>query len=177
LTVIAVYAALSKALGIPLRFPGTQAAYHALYQVSSADILAEAAGWAGTSPQARNQIFNLTNGDQFRWQHLWPKIADMFGMAWADPTPMPLATYMADKAPLWNRLVAQHRLQPIAYDQLVSWPFGDFIFASGFDNISSTIKVRQAGFHACIDTEHMFRQQFEQLRRDKVIPPLERNPT
>jgi hypothetical protein len=84
---------------------------------------------------------------------------------------------MADKAPLWNRLVAQHRLQPIAYDQLVSWPFGDFIFASGFDNISSTIKVRQAGFHACIDTEHMFRQQFEQLRRDKVIPPLERNPT
>jgi nucleoside-diphosphate-sugar epimerase len=174
LTVIAVYAAISRELGIPLRFPGTEAAYRALYQVSSADILAEAADWAGTSTQARNQIFNLTNGDQFRWQHLWPKIAGMFGMEWADPIPMPLATYMADKAPVWERMVARHGLQAIAYDQLVSWPFGDFIFASGFDNISSTIKVRRAGFHACIDTEHMFRQQFEQLRRDKVIPVVSR---
>jgi nucleoside-diphosphate-sugar epimerase len=172
LTVIAVYAAISKELGIPLRFPGTEAAYRALYQVSSADILAEAADWAGSVPQARNQIFNLTNGDQFRWQHLWPKIAAMFDMPCADPIPMPLATYMADKAPLWDRLVARHGLQAIPYNQLVSWPFGDFIFASGFDNISSTIKVRQAGFHACIDTEHMFRQQFEQLRREQVIPPL-----
>jgi nucleoside-diphosphate-sugar epimerase len=172
LTVIAVYASISKELGIPLRFPGTEAAYRALYQVSSADILAEAADWAGTSAQARNQIFNLTNGDQFRWQHLWPKIAGMFGMEWADPIPMPLAAYMADKGPLWERMSARHGLQAIAYEQLVSWPFGDFIFASGFDNISSTIKARQAGFHACIDTEHMFRQQFEQLRRDKIIPAI-----
>ena len=34
--VIAVYAAISKELGLPLRFPGTMAAYHALYQVTSA---------------------------------------------------------------------------------------------------------------------------------------------
>lgn len=42
LTVIAVYAAISKELGIPLRFPGTEAAYRALYQVSSADTTGEA---------------------------------------------------------------------------------------------------------------------------------------
>src|SRR6478736_2131490 len=35
LTVIAVYAAISKALGLPLRFPGTEGAYRALYQVTS----------------------------------------------------------------------------------------------------------------------------------------------
>jgi len=69
-------------------------------------------------------------------------------------------------------MVARHELQPIAYDQPVSWPFADFIFASGFDNISSTIKARQSGFHACIDTEHMFRHQFEQLRRLKAIPEI-----
>jgi hypothetical protein len=39
LTVIAVYAAISKELKTPLRFPGTQATYQALYPVSSADIL------------------------------------------------------------------------------------------------------------------------------------------
>ncbi len=172
LTVIAVYAAISKELGIPLRFPGTEAAYRALYQVSSADILAEAADWAGTSPNARNEIFNITNGDYFRWQHMWPKIARMFDMEWADPIPMPLATYMADKAPLWDMMVAKYCLEPIPYDKVASWPFGDFIFASGFDNISSTIKARRAGFHSCIDTEDMFRQQFELLRAMKVIPPI-----
>jgi hypothetical protein len=69
-------------------------------------------------------------------------------------------------------MVVKYGLQPIAYEKLVSWPFGDFIFSSGFDNVSSTIKARQAGFHACIDTEHMFRRQFEQMRQDKVIPPI-----
>jgi nucleoside-diphosphate-sugar epimerase len=172
LTVIAVYAAISKELGLPLRFPGPEAAYRALYQVSSADVLAEAADWAGTSPNARNEIFNITNGDYFRWQHMWPRIARMFDMQWADPIPMPLTTYMADKAPLWDRTVAKYGLEPIPYDKVASWPFGDFIFASSFDNISSTIKARRASFHTCIDTEDMFRQQFEQLRAMKVIPSI-----
>src|SRR5260370_7075748 len=35
LTVIAVYAAISKELGLPLRFPGTEAAYRPLYQPPS----------------------------------------------------------------------------------------------------------------------------------------------
>ena len=172
LTVIAVYAAISKELGIPLRFPGPEAAYRALYQLSSADILAEATDWAGTTDSARNEIFNITNGDYFRWQHMWPRIARMFEMDWADPIPMPLATYMADKAPLWDSMTTKYGLEPIPYDKVASWPFGDFIFASGFDNISSTIKARQAGFQACIDTEDMFRQQFAQLRAMRVIPPL-----
>ncbi|MCC2975182.1 SDR family oxidoreductase [Sphingomonas sp. PL-96] len=172
LTVIAVYATISKELGIPLRFPGTEAAYRALYQVSSADILAQATDWAGTEPGAANEIFNITNGDYFRWQHMFPKIAAMFDMPLADPVPTPLVTYMTDKGPLWERLVERHGLQPIAYEAVASWAFGDFIFNSGFDNISSTIKARRAGFHACIDTEDMFREQFEQLRQLRVIPPL-----
>jgi hypothetical protein len=64
--VIAVYAAMSKELGLPLRFPGTMAACRALYQVTSADILATAADWAGSEPRAANEIFNIANGDYFR---------------------------------------------------------------------------------------------------------------
>jgi hypothetical protein len=40
--VIAVYAVISKELGLPLRFPGTEKAHRALYQVTSAEILAKA---------------------------------------------------------------------------------------------------------------------------------------
>ncbi len=168
--VIAVYATISKKLGLPLRFPGTEAAYRALYQVTSADILASATVWAGTHEAARNEIFNITNGDYFRWQHMWPRIAKMFGMEIADPVPTPLTTYMQDKGGLWDGIVRENKLQPIAYEQLVSWPFGDFIFNSGFDNISSTIKARRAGFHDCIDTEDMFRLFFDRLRHERVIP-------
>lgn len=169
--VIAVYAALSKELGLPLRFPGPEAAYRALYQVTSADILAEAADWAGRTDAARGEIFNITNGDYFRWQHMWPKIARTFRMEVADPVPMPLTTYMADKGPLWARMTEKYGLRPIPYETLVSWPFGDFLFNSGFDNVSSTIKARRAGFGACIDTEDMFTTFFDRLRRQRVLPP------
>jgi nucleoside-diphosphate-sugar epimerase len=170
--VIAIYAAISRELGLPLRFPGTLAAYRALYQVTSAKILAEATDWAGATPAARDEIFNITNGDYFRWEHLWPRIAQAFRMEAAYPVPTPLASYMADKGPVWDAMVRKYGLQPIPYDQLVSWPFGDFIFNSGFDNISSTIKARRAGFAACIDTEDMFHAFFDHLRKERIIPPL-----
>jgi nucleoside-diphosphate-sugar epimerase len=168
--VIAVYAVISKELGLPLRFPGTEKAYRALYQVTSADILAKASIWAGNTETARNEIFNITNGDYFRWQHLWPRIAKMFAMEVADPVSTPLQVYMADKGRLWDAIVRKCDLQAIPYSQIASWAFGDFIFNSEFDNISSTIKARCAGFHGCIDTEEMFRTFFEHLRESKIIP-------
>ena len=170
--VIAVYAAISKELGLPLRFPGTLAAYQALYQVTCADILASAAAWAGETDAAANEIFNITNGDYFRWQFLWPRIARMFQMEVAEPVPMPLAVYMADKGPLWEEMTRKYSLQTDPYEQVVRWQFGDFIFNSGFDNISSTIKARRAGFHDCIDTEEMFSDFFNDLRQQHVIPAL-----
>jgi nucleoside-diphosphate-sugar epimerase len=170
--VIAVYAAISKELGLPLRFPGPEAAYRALYQVTSADILAKAAAWAGETPLAANEIFNITNGDYFRWQFMWPRIAKAFQMEVAEPIPMPLKVFMADKGPLWAKMIEKYGLKPIPYDHLVSWPFGDFIFNSAFDNISSTIKARKHGFHDCIDTEDMFTRFFADLRKRRVIPTL-----
>ena len=168
--VIAVYAAISRELGLPLRFPGTEAAYRAMYQVTSAKILAAASDWAGRTDAARDEIFNITNGDTFRWEFMWPRIARMFDMEWAPPVRTPLVDYMTDKEPLWRDMVERHRLQPIPYDQLAAWPFGDFLFNSGFDNVSSTIKARRAGFNDCIDTEDMFRLFFGHLREERIIP-------
>ena len=65
----------------------------------------------------------------------------------------------------------KYGLKPIAYDHLVSWGFGDFIFHSAFDNISSTIKARRHGFHDCIDTEDMFTQFFDDLRKKRITRP------
>ncbi|WP_438308533.1 hypothetical protein [Pseudomonas guariconensis] len=53
---------------------------------------------------------------------------------------------------------------------MVAWNFADFILHSGFDNVTSTIKARKAGFSDCIDSEEMFERFFASLREQKVIP-------
>ncbi len=168
--VIAVYASISRELGLPLRFPGTPDAYTALYQVTSGDILAQATEWATRSPSAANEIFNVTNGDYFRWINLWPALARYFDMPSGDPLPIRLTENMADKGPLWDVITRKYDLTPIPYDQIASWAFGDAIFGTEYDNISSTIKLRRAGFPDCIDTEEMFCTLFDQLRRKRIIP-------
>lgn len=167
---IAIYATISKELGLPLRFPGTEKAYRILYQITYAKILARATAWAGLAESARNEIFNIANGDYFRWQHVWPRIAAMFDLPVADPIPTPLATYMADKAPVWDAIVRKNRLCPVSYDQVSSWAFADVIFGLEYDTVLSTIKARQAGFHDCIGTEEMFADLFARLRRERIIP-------
>jgi nucleoside-diphosphate-sugar epimerase len=170
---IAVYAAISKELGLPLWFPGTERSYSVLYQITSAEILAKATVWAGQSGAARNEIFNITNGDYFRWKYLWPRIAAMFDMRAEGAIPMPLTVYMADKKPVWEAIVRKHGLQPTPYEQVSSWPFTDAILRlMEFDNITSTIKARRAGFQDCIDTEEMFKMFFAKLRKDRVIPEI-----
>jgi hypothetical protein len=65
----------------------------------------------------------------------------------------------------------KHGLRPIPYEQVSSWPFADAILRlMEYDNISSTIKARRAGFHDCIDTEDMFKEFFAALRNDRIIP-------
>jgi nucleoside-diphosphate-sugar epimerase len=168
--VIAVYAALSKALGMPLRHPGTEANWRALYQCTDAELLARAVTWMATEPRCANEAFNITNGDLIRWENLWPRIARHFGMEVGPRQHIRLAEMMRDKAPVWDRLVAEHGLQPIPYEQVAAWSFGDFVFSAGFDIISSMTKARRYGFGEVVDTEEMFLRLFDELRSARVIP-------
>ena len=69
-----------------------------------------------------------------------------------------------------HRIVGQHGLRRIPYDQIVSWGYGDFVFGAGFDIISSMTKARRYEFHEVVDTEEMFFRMFDELRASKVIP-------
>jgi nucleoside-diphosphate-sugar epimerase len=169
-TVIAVYASVSKELGLPLRFPGKPGAYGAIYQVTDSEHLAKAMTWCATEPNAANEAFNVTNGDFFRWQNLWPRFAEFFGVAPGPVQTLPLTEFMADKAPLWREMVAKHGLQDIPYDELAAWPFADYVFGCDWDVMSDTLKIRRAGFHDCVDSERAFLRLFEKFRDMKVIP-------
>jgi nucleoside-diphosphate-sugar epimerase len=167
---IAVYAAICRELGVPLWFPGTRAAFGILFEATDVAHLASAAVWAATEPRCGNEVYNITNGDYFRWEHLWPGFAEEFGLKPAPPLPIPLAEMMADKGPVWDHLVKRHGLLPYRLEQLVSWRFGEFVFRIEYDTISDTTKARRHGFHGVVETEEMFRRKFAELRQQRYVP-------
>lgn len=166
---IAVYATLSKELGLPLRFPGKLGADDTLLEMTDANLLARAAVWAATEVDAANQAFNISNGDLFRWRAMWPRIAGYFELETASPLNLPLAEVMADKEPLWDQLRAKHGLER-SYAEVSSWQFADAVFGWDYDLIGDGSKARRLGFHEFVETEAMFRAHFDELRRRRVIP-------
>ena len=168
--VIAVYAAICRDLGLPLSHPGTAENYSALYQCTDSGLLARAMVWMATTPECANEAFNITNGDLIRWEHTWPKIARYFAMETGPRRRISLVRFMADKGQVWDRIVAKHALRPFAYDEIVSWGYGDFVFTPGYDVISNTGKARRFGFSESMDTEEMFFRLWDELRRDRIIP-------
>ena len=166
--VIAVYAAIRKELGLPLAFPGK--AWTSLYQVTESTLCADAAWWAATNARCANQAYNVTNGDYFRWRHVWPAIAKVFDMPMAEPQPHSLVEFMRDKAPLWAALVKQHGLQPFRFEEIVAWPFGDYVFNCDWDVMTNVNKSRLHGFCGAVDSLEMFERLLRRFRAEKIVP-------
>jgi nucleoside-diphosphate-sugar epimerase len=170
ITALGVYAAISKELDLPLCFPGTQGGYQRIEQAVDTMLLAKASVWAATEPSCAGEIFNVANGGLFRWEHMWPKIADALGMKCGPVRTVKLADAMADKSDLWCRMVERYGLQPLPYDKLVDWRFADFQWHMNYDHISDTTKLFRAGFREMVDDEEMIVRMLRQLREHRVIP-------
>lgn len=170
LSVLAVYAAISKELGLPLKFPGLEGHYRAVYQVTDAGLLARAAHWAATTPACANQAFNITNGDFFRWESLWPRIAELFDMKAGPVQTIDLVGFMADKAPLWERMAEKHDLMRVPFAKAVNWGFGNYVFKANWDQMSDTTRARRFGFAECFDSEERLLEQLAELKRARFVP-------
>jgi nucleoside-diphosphate-sugar epimerase len=137
-TVIAVHASLCRELGLPFRFPGSTETYHAIMEMTDAELLAKAMVWAATNEECNGEAFNITKGDFDRWENLWPRIAQFFEMEYAPPQRLPLTLFMSDKEPVWNTLVKKHNLLNYTFSEAAAWPLcpiqpshGDSVFTSG----------------------------------------------
>jgi nucleoside-diphosphate-sugar epimerase len=166
---IAVYATICKELGVPLRYPGSATAYRSLAQVTDSAHLARASEWAATVAPA-GEAFNVANGDFFRWEQLWEFVARFFEMPLANQQQISLTTLMKDKGPVWAGIVKKYGLTSHPYDDLAYWPAGDFVLNCGYDVMTSTVKIRKAGFQDVVDTWEMFHRMFTGFRRQRLIP-------
>ncbi len=168
---IAVYASICKEEGLPLRFPGSPKAYNALVNVTGTDVLNKGMEWSATQENADEEIFNITNGDVFRWNQAFKRFAEFFNMDLAEPQTFSLQEYMSAKDNVWEKITAKYGLQKYQLNELVQWPFGDFIFNVEYDAFFDVNKARRFGFNCMhIDSIEYIIQTFKQLQDNKIIP-------
>jgi len=170
LTGIACYGALSRAEGDTLHWPGDPGFYGRLYQMIDVELLARAMACVATTPATANNAFNITNGDLFRWEHVWPRIAAFFELEVGAPKPVTISETMADKGPVWDRLVTAHGLQPYKLDQIVNWAYLDIALGNDFDQVSSLTKIVGTGWNDLWDTPATITRQLSKLRDNRIIP-------
>ena len=174
--VLGAYAAICRELGRPFYCPGVQPN---IIEAVDTDLIARAFAWAAESPAARDETFNITNGDVMVWENVWPAIAEAVGLQPAFGQPLSLAEFLPAHADVWDQIVRKHGLRDLSIAQLVgeSHHYADLLFSYGASQLPgstlvSTIKLRQAGFGDCVDTEVMFRRWLRELVDRKVIPPI-----
>ncbi len=168
--VVGVFAALSRELGIPMRFPGTDKAYRQLVQFTDAGLLARASVWAATNEKSSGEVFNVTNGDVFRWERMWEDVARHLGLDVGPPVPLRLARHMADKGPVWREIADRHGLVQPDLAKLVGWAFGDFIFHTESDVISDVNKIYEFGFTERMNSTKALIAAIDSLKKQKVLP-------
>lgn len=171
-TTLAVYATLCRTLNRPFRFPGSQIQWDGLTDVTDARLLAEHLLWAATTDAARDQAFNVVNGDVFRWKWMWGQIADWFGIAPApfDGTVRPLEQQMAGDAAAWREIAARAGLTEPNLERLASPWHTDADLGRPIEVVTDMGKSRRLGFSHYQPSDQSFFDLFARLRSDKLIP-------
>ena len=171
-TTLAVYATLCREKGQPLVFPGSAAQWTGLTDMTDAGQLAHHLLWATETDAAHNQAFNVVNGDIFRWQWMWGRIAEWFGVEAApfDGTVRPLEQQMAGDADLWREIATREGLAEADLHRLASPWHTDADLGRPIEVVTDMSKSRRLGFTGYQPTDDAFFALFERLRADRLIP-------
>ena len=169
---LAVYATICRETGRPFLFPGSAVQWNSLTDMTDAGLLARHLLWASTTPSARDQAFNIVNGDVFRWSWMWSKLAGFFGLEAAPfaGKGVPLETQLADAAPIWKEIAERYRLAESDLNVLVSPWHTDADLGRPIEVITDMSKSRRLGFLDYEPTDESFFRLFERLRKEKLIP-------
>jgi len=172
--VLTAYGAICRYEGRPFSYPGGP---DYLLEAADARLIGRALVWAANADAARNETFNITNGDVFCWRNVWPAIAAALGLPQGPDDPLKLAEWLPAKADVWETIVERFDLRRVPLADLLgqSHIYADFVMASGAVReprpvLVSTIKLRRAGFGECIDTEQMFRELIAEMIEKRLAP-------
>ncbi|KAL3505076.1 hypothetical protein ACH5RR_034917 [Cinchona calisaya] len=170
---LCVYAAICKDENVPLKFPGTKAAWNCYSVASDADLIAEHQIWSAVDPYAKNEAFNCSNGDVFKWKHLWKVLAEQFEVEYAEFDEnekfVSLAERMKNKGPVWDEIVKKNQLTPTKLEEVATFWFADVIF-SGECLLDSMNKSKEHGFLGFRNTSKSLISVIDKMKAYKIVP-------
>jgi hypothetical protein len=169
---LAVYASICKESGRQFLFPGSAAQWNGLTDMTDARLLARHLAWAATTPAARDQAFNVVNGDVFRWSWMWDQLASWFELE-AAPFPgigTPLELQLAEAAPLWTKIAEKYRLVEADLNVLISPWHTDADLGRPIEVMTDMGKSRRMGFLDYQSTDESFFDLLTRLRASRLIP-------
>ncbi|AIX73796.1 NAD-dependent dehydratase [Pantoea sp. PSNIH4] len=169
---LAVYATICKETGKPFIFPGSEAQWNGVTDMTDAGLLAEQLEWAATTPAAQNEDYNVVNGDVFRWKWMWQQIADYFGIE-AAPFPgemQPLEGRMLAAEDDWRQIAQKYQLRESDVARLASWWHTDADLGRPMEVFTDISKSRNAGFTGYRSTREAFFALFDKLKENRIIP-------
>lgn len=171
-TTLAVYATICKESGRPFLFPGSKTIYEGVCDITDARILASQLEWVTGVDGARNQAFNIVNGDVFRWNWMWERIADYFGIEAAGYAGHVnrLEDMMKRADNDWKVILAKHKLRQTTIDQVASWWHTDSDLSRSFETFADMSKSRKLGFFDYKKSSESFFELFDKLREERIIP-------
>jgi hypothetical protein len=146
--------------------------WNCLTDMTDARLLARHLTWASTTEAARDQAFNVVNGDIFRWQWMWGRLAEWFGV---DPAPFPnevapLEQQLADAGPVWAAIARTYGLAEPNVARLASAWHTDADLGRPIEVVTDMSKSRKLGFLDYQATDDAFFDLFTRLRESKIIP-------
>jgi len=169
---LAAFASLCKETGRPFKFPGSAAQWNGLTDMTDARLLGRQLVWASTQDHAKNDAYNIANGDIFRWNWMWPRLAAAFGIPAVgyENAPAPLEAQMSDCAPIWREMANKYGLVEPDLARVASPWHTDLDLGRPLEVMTDMGLSRKRGFLDYQNTEDAFLELFTELRADRVIP-------
>ncbi|KAJ3697867.1 hypothetical protein LUZ61_001572 [Rhynchospora tenuis] len=171
---LCAYAAICRKEGAKLRFPGSRVAWNGFCDASDADLIAEHQIWAAVDPFAKNEAFNCSNGDVYKWKQLWPMLAEHFGLDWVgyegEESRFKVEEAMKGKDELWEEIVEEFGLTQTKLSHVGNWWYVDLILGLEFEHLDTMNKSKEHGFLGFRNTISSFNNWIEKLKAYKIVP-------
>lgn len=123
-------------------------------------------------PNAKNEAFNCSNGDVFKWKHLWKVLAERFEIddyGFEEGSELRLSEMMKDKGGVWEEIVRENELLHTKLEEVGDWWFADFMFRlEGV--LDSMNKAKEHGFLGFRNSMNSFISWIDMTKAYKIVP-------
>lgn len=172
---LCVYASICKKENVGLKWPGNRVQWEGFSDASDADLVAEQQIWAAVDPYAKNEAFNCSNGDVFKWKHMWKILAEQFGVEFVEfegeDERAKLVDLMKGKEEVWDEIVKENELLPTKLEEVGQWDFVDVMLNMEESHLGSMNKSKEHGFLGFRNSVTSFISWIDKAKAFKVVPP------